>query len=165
MRKEEGIIKRVIDIIVTVFDALPNLHWWVLLLSSGSAAGASTMLFSNPFFLALFRVLLAIAGFAIIAIVVNSGEKKKREKKVQLTDCEIISDDSIDNPKITMIQKLANMNGGHDPYLKLSKVDLVVKANGEELDTFFCNSARDAWFGDKITASENGVFSPLNSDC
>jgi len=64
-----------------------------------------------------------------------------------------------------MTHKFANMTDDHDPYLNLSRVDLVMIADGRELDTFFCNSARDAQFGDKITVSENGVFSPLNLNC
>jgi len=88
------------------------------------------------------------------------------EKRVQLfPDCEIITDDSTDNPKITMIQRFANMS---ELQLKLSKVELRMKdKDGDiEIDTFIYDPPIHTMdFGSKIEASEDGVFSPLNLNC
>ena len=60
------------------------------------------------------------------------------EKKVQLTGCEITSDDKEKDPKLSITQRFVNMN---ESSLKLSKVEMLVKADGKELDEFVYNSS------------------------
>jgi len=83
-KKKEGIVKQLVGILVKVFNWLPNLYWWYILLFSGSFVGVGRMFLNNPFVFALFWLSLPVAGFAIIAIVINLKEKKKREKKYNL---------------------------------------------------------------------------------
>ena len=90
-------------------------------------------------------------------------QESQLEEKIQFTDCEITSDGDIDNPITTITQTFVNMS---ELPLKISKVDIQMKAGAIELDSFFYNPPdQTTQFGDKITASENGAFSPLRLDC
>lgn len=83
------------------------------------------------------------------------------EKKVQLTGCEITSDDKEKDPKLSITQRFVNMN---ESSLKLSKVEMLVKADGKELDEFVYNSSGPTLHLEvrKIMVSD---MPPLNWNC
>jgi len=83
------------------------------------------------------------------------------EKKVQLTGCEITSDDKEKDPKLSITQRFVNMN---ESSLNLSKVEVFVKADGKELDEFVYNSSGPTRHLEvrKIVVSD---MPPLNLNC
>lgn len=95
----------------------------------------------------------------------SDGSMYDLKLKKECGKLNIYRDGSIDNPKIIMIQRFANMS---ELQLKLSKVELRMKdKDGDiEIDTFIYDPPSHTMdFGSKIEASEDGVFSPLNLNC
>jgi len=95
----------------------------------------------------------------------SDGSMYDLKLKKECGKLNLYRDGSRDNPKITMIQRFANMS---ELQLKLSKVELRMKdKDGDiEIDTFVYDPPSHTMdFGSKIKASEDGVFSPLNLDC
>lgn len=83
------------------------------------------------------------------------------EEKVKFTGCEITSDDEENYPKLSITQRFVNMN---EISLKLSKVEMLVKADGKELDEFVYNSSGSTLHLEvgKIMVSD---IPPLNLNC
>jgi len=97
-------------------------------------------------------------------------EKTKQDgelvKKFQLgfARCEIETDESGDNPKLLITQRFFNI---FVESLKLSKVEIMLKANGIELDEFVYNPpSRVQQLGNKIkTSSTKDLFPEPNLEC
>jgi hypothetical protein len=82
--------------------------------------------------------LIAIYEVMVLGLLgkLRSLTKRGLEKRVQhLGDLEItLKDGEIGNPKILITQKLANAS---DIHLKVSKVEILLKANDKEIDRFY----------------------------
>ena len=84
-----------------------------------------------------YELLIAIYGVVVLWLLgkLRSLTKRGLGKRVRLGDLEItLKDEEIGNPKILITQKLANAS---DIYLKVSKVEILLKANDKEIDRFY----------------------------
>lgn len=78
MKKEEGVIKRVIDQTLKVFNILTIFHWiYIVIVSFGSIIVEVEFLMGNPFFVFFLGVSGIAVGMAIIAIIAILAHSKK----------------------------------------------------------------------------------------
>lgn len=107
--------------------------------------------------------LIAIYEVMVLGLLgkLRSLTKRGLGKRVNLGDLEItLKDEKIGNPKILLTQKLANAS---DLHLKVSKVAILLKANGKEIDRFYYKPSENVLDGEKISFSNtNLVIDPLD---
>ena len=109
--------------------------------------------------------LIAIYEVMVLGLLgkLRSLTRRGLEKRVQhLGDTEItLKDEKTGDPKILITQKLANAT---DLHLKISKVEILLKSNGEEIDRFHYKPPEYVLeYGEKISFSNaNPVIDPLD---
>jgi|GEM_PF-3058644 len=125
---------------------------------------------------AIFWFFVVAIPFLIALGISHHKNKKQLEEKTKqdaelvkkfklgFPRCEFETDESVDNPKVLITQGFLNI---FVEQLKLSNVEIIVKANGIELDEFsYSPPNRVQQLGDKIkTSSTKDIFSKTRLNC
>ena len=157
--KKGKIIQRVF-LILSIPQAVETLKVIIYLIMIGGII----LLWDNPLlFGIIFGILLAVAGFAIIAILFNRKGKIEIEELVQVFDIQkddvgMAESSTPSYPYIQIKQRIANGSGVP---LRISRVDIALTVNIRQLDTIRCNDFPAAWIK---TKDETTVVSPTDLD-